>query len=372
MNFRTALPPRWGSRVFAVHPGLAPGDAFFRGFAATIPGWGLAALFCILTAASLLAANEAAHKDSGVAITHRDFHGWDAVVLRNQTAEVVVVPAIGRIMQFSLLDAKGGVDPGPFWNNPALGEQLKPDSEGWTNFGGDKAWPAPQGDWPKVTGGPWPPPKGFDAMPYTATVTDSKVQIVSPIDPAYGIRVRRTVSLDPRKPVMTVVTAYEKVEGAPVRIGVWTITQLVSPDRAFIHLPAHSAFPQGYVSLLPAAPKDLKSEGRLLSLSRDPVTKTMIGSDGSALLWVGNGPDLLIEHEDLKPAGGKAEWPEQGSHTKIYTNSGEEAAYVEFELLDWLRDLKPGENGLMTNTYTLIPRTETRPLDEAKKVFGQR
>jgi hypothetical protein len=330
----------------------------------------LAITLSVLMIAPLLAKDEP-HQDSGVSVTHRDFHGWDAVVLRNLAAEVVIVPAIGRIMQFSLVDAKGQADSGPFWNNPLLGEKLRPDSEGWTNFGGDKAWPAPQGEWPKVTSRGWPPPKGFDAMPYTATVADSKVQIVSPVDPAYGIRVRRTISLDPRKPVMTVQTVYEKVEGAPVRVGVWTITQLVPPHRAFILLPPHSAFPQGYTSLLPAAPKDLKTEGRLLSLSRDPVNKTMIGSDGSALLWVGNGPDLLIDHEALKPAGGKTEWPEQGSHTKIYTNSGEEAAYVEFELLDWLRNLKPGENALMTNSYTLVPRTETRPLDEAKKVFRQ-
>jgi hypothetical protein len=331
----------------------------------------LAITVCGLVIVPLLTADKPS-QSSSVTITHRDFHGWDAIVLRNGAAEVVIVPAIGRIMQFSLLDAKGEADSGPFWSNPQIGDKLRPDSEGWTNFGGDKAWPAPQGDWPQVTGHPWPPPKAFDAMPYTAAVTDSKVQIVSPVDPAYGIRVRRTISLDPRKAVMTVLTAYEKVEGAPVHVGVWTVTQLVPPHRAFIHLPAHSATPQGYKSLLPALPKDIKTEGRLLSLSRDPETKTMIGSDGEALLWVGNGPDLLIEHESLKAPGGKAEWPEQGSHTKIYTNSGEAAAYVEFELLDWLRTLKPGENALMTNTYSLIPRTETRPLDEAKKIFGQR
>ncbi len=306
------------------------------------------------------------------AITHRDFHGWDAIVLRNSAAEAVIVPAVGRIMQFTLLDAKGNAEPGDFWNNPAIGEQLQPDSQGWTNFGGDKAWPAPQAEWPQVTGRAWPPPKAFDAMPYTASVAGSKVELLSPIDPAYGISVRRTISLDPQKPVMTIETAYEKVAGDPVHVGVWTVTQLRAPERIFILLPQRSAFAQGYVDLLPQAPKDLNKQGRLLSFVRDPVNTTMIGSDGSSLLWVGDGADLLIEHEELQPAGSKAEWPEKGSHTKVYTNSGKELNYIEYELLDWLHDLKPGENALMTNTYTLIPRTQSDPLREAKKVFGQK
>jgi hypothetical protein len=335
-------------------------------------GFGLVAIaLCMMNPPARSAGDDLARPNSDIAVAHMDFEGWEAIVVRNPGAEIVVVPAIGRIMRFSLLDAKGSPEPGPFWNNPAIGRQLKPDAEGWTNFGGDKAWPAPQAEWTKVSGRPWPPPAAFDAMPYTASVAGSKIQILSPVDPAYGIRVRRTIALDPRKPVMTIETAYQKVEGSPVQVGVWTMTQLVPPQRAFILLPRHSGFPLGYVRLLPAAPMDLKTEGRLLSLARDPQNKTMIGSDGSTLLWVGDGPDLLLEHETLQPAGGKPTWPEHGSHTKIYTNSGEDLKYVEFELLDWLHDLRPGENALMTNTYTLIRRTRVNPSDEAQKVLGK-
>jgi hypothetical protein len=71
-----------------------------------------------------------------------------------------------------------------------------------------------------------------------------QVQLVSPVDSTYGVRIRRTISLDSQKPVVTIKTVYEKVRGAPVRMSVWTITQLASPDRAFILLPQHSQFPQ--------------------------------------------------------------------------------------------------------------------------------
>jgi hypothetical protein len=316
---------------------------------------------------------------SGVTVTRAPFYAWKAIVLRSRTAEVIVVPAIGRVMQFNLLDEKGNAILGPFWNNPEIGGQLHADSEGWTNYGGDKAWPAPQSEWPQVAGRAWPPPQGFDAVPFTASIDGSRVELLSPVDPSYGVRVRRTIALDPERPVMTIETSYQKVQGAAVRVGLWTITQLASPDRAFILLPMHSALAAGYTNLLPSPPKDLTIDGRLLSVARDPVDKTMIGSDGSALLWVGNGPspDLLVETEPstetktktVSAAGQDAEWPEQGSHSKIYTNSGEELKYVEFELLARLRPLSRGETASATSVYRLIPRTQSDPLAEAKKAF---
>jgi hypothetical protein len=317
---------------------------------------------------------------SRVLVTRAPFYGWNAIILRNRAAEVIVVPAIGRVMQFNLLDDKGNAIPGPFWNNPDIGSQLHADSEGWTNYGGDKTWPSPQSEWPKIAGRPWPPPQGFDAVSCSASIDGSRVVLLSPVDPSYGVRVRRTISLRPDRPVMTIETSYQKVQGAPVRVGIWTITQLASPDRAFILLPRHSALAAGYTNLLPPLPKDLKIDGRLLSLARDPVQKTMIGSDGSALLWVGHGPspDLLVETEpkteiktNMGPPGDGAEWPEQGSHSKIFTNSGEQLKYVEFELLDQLRDLHRGETASATSVYTLIPRTASDPLAEAEKAFEQ-
>jgi hypothetical protein len=330
----------------------------------------VACFFLLSSYAASKPADKAVSKP-GVTVITGDFHGWRATILRNKVAQVVIVPAIGRIMNFDLLDAKGNVIPGPFWNNPALGEGVQADSQGWKNYGGDKAWPERQADWPAMEHKAWPPPKAFDASPYKESVMGSKVEIVSPVDEAYGVRVRRTISLDPQTPVMTVQTIYEKVQGDPVQIGVWTITQTNSPDRAFILAPPHSAFPQGYTNLRPTPPKDLRVHGRLLSVVRDPQGASMIGSDGNALLWVGNAPDLLIENKSPEPTG-KAEWPENGSHTKIYTSPGDRVMYVELELLNPVQNLKTGESSSMESTYTLIRRTESDPFAEAKKIFGQK
>ena len=179
---------------------------------------------------------------------------------------------------------------------------------------------------------------------------------------------RRTIALDRAAPVLTVETAYEKVAGAPVRAGVWTITQLVAPERLFLRLPAQSSFAGGFAQLLPDRPKALAVEGRLLSLARDPAAKTMIASDGDALLWVGDGPDLLIETiADAHDPG--AQWPD-GAHAQIYTSSDEALPYVELELLSPLAELSVGGRASLRVRYTLIARAEADATAEARRVLA--
>ena len=302
-------------------------------------------------------------------VSYSDFHGSKAIVVRNRAAEVVIVPEIGRVMEFNLLDGTGRTRSGPFWKNPALDKSMQADGEGWKNYGGDKAWPSPQSDWPKIAGRGWPPPAGFDAVPFSDTLKHGQVQLVSPVDANYGVRIRRTISLDSQKSVLSIKTTYEKVRGEPIRISVWTITQLAAPDRAFILLPPQSQFPSGYTNLIAPGTRDAKVDGRLLSLGRDPVNRVKIGSDGDALLWVGNGPDLLLQSQTSNPDGAAAEWPEQGSHAQIYTSPGDEMKYVEFELLSRLVSLSPGQHASLDVVYTLIPRTLPDSTAEARKVL---
>jgi len=310
-------------------------------------------------------------KTSRITVAHINFHGWDAIVLRNQVAEITIVPAIGRVMSFGFTDRNSARQAAEnvLWNNPAVSSEQKPDVEGWTNYGGDKVWPAPQSDWPKIAGKQWPPPKAFDNMPYAASVKGDQVQMLSTISPIYGIRVRRTIALDPQRPVMTTKTTYEKVQGEPVSVSVWSITQVVVPERAFILLPRQSAFPHGYVNMLPTQPKDLKTDGRLLSMVRDEQKNTMIGSDGDTLLSVGQNTDLLIENKTPVLSMSKVEWPDHGVHSKIFT-SGSDLKYMELELYAPLSLLKSGHSTSMESSYTLLPRTEHDPMREAKKVFA--
>jgi hypothetical protein len=342
-----------------------------------------------LMGAVLLAGAGCAH---GVVVQRPLFRGYEAISLQNGVARVTVVPAIGRVTELvSLKDGRG-----PFWVNPALAPGLGADATGWINFGGEKTWPAPQADWGKVTGTAWPPPRTFDATPFTETVTNDSIEITSAVDPHYGVRVRRRISLDPAAPVVTIETHYEKVQGGALDVGIWTIAQLAPPERMFVQLPERSVFPGGHRNKLPAAPRDLRVDGRLLSMARDPADKTQIATDGDALLWVGDGPDLLVEavyastprpgtaaspwarasHEfpsltgppPKLSSGSALDWP-GGVHAQIYTNPDSDQRYVELELLGRLHHLGPGDSATFTVRYTLIARSETEPLREAQKVL---
>ena len=294
---------------------------------------------------------------TALTITTTNYHGWsNAVVLANGTAEVVVVPAIGRIMQFRFL-----TNAGAFWENPKLvGQGRLVDRSQWSNFGGDKSWPAPQDDWPRRIGRGWPPPAAFDSADYTATPLPDGVQLVSPVDAHYGIRVRREIRLAPQKPELTINTTFEKASGSNMNVAVWTITQLADPVAVFAPAPTNGL--PGITGTRP--PSLLFDENHLINLRRDPENSYKIGLRGEQLLWVGKETAVLLSVHRV--AGAK--YPDQDTSTQIYTNP-DAAPYVECELLGPLSEMKVGDQKSLQTILTLFPRTELLPGDDARKIL---
>jgi hypothetical protein len=300
--------------------------------------------------------------DAPIQIRIGPYFGWEhSWAISNGRVEAVVVPAIGRVMQFRFVGKTS-----PFWEDTALrGKHPDPASSEWGNFGGDKTWPSPQSEWDKITPRGWPPPVAFDAMPVETSVRREGVVLRSPVDPHFGIRTERIVHLEPDAAVMTITTSYEKVSGNPVEVGVWIITQLEDPVAAFALLPPKSIFPEGYNrqsgDVLPA---NLAVHGRLLSLTRDPERASKIGTDSSRLLWVGFSQMLLIE----SPRIPEARYPDQASSAEIYTNPNPKP-YVELETLGPLHLMKPGDRISQTNTYTLFPRQHEDAAADATRIL---
>jgi hypothetical protein len=296
-------------------------------------------------------------------ITRGAYHGWvDAVWLSNGLVEAVVVPSIGRVMQFRF----DGEDDGPFWENPALaGGKASSGAREWANYGGDKIWPAPQAGWSEVIARAWPPPAGFDGLPMQAEIAGSGVVLISAVDSAFGIRVRRRIELRPGRPVMTITTTFEKIAGNPVEIGVWVITQVKGPVEV-LAIPAGELDRGGAcVRLSDEAPPDLKIEPGRISLTRDPARNHKIGLRSGTLLWVGRTELLRI---DSAPIGG-GKYPDGGSSAEIYTNA-DPLAYVELELLGPLAPLKVGDKIDHVTTYTLARRTEKDPDAEIARLLA--
>ncbi|HMK29284.1 MAG TPA: hypothetical protein VK473_06315 [Terriglobales bacterium] len=304
-----------------------------------------------------------AGKDSRIRISPVEHNGWpNSYLISNGKVEVVVVPAIGRVMQFRFV----GED-GPLWENGLFYAKLPdPRSSDWGNFGGDKSWPAEQANWEKMTGRNWPPPAAFDAMAVEAKVDGDELVLTAALDPGYGIRETRRIKLSPLLPEMAITTTYEKVSGDPVPVAVWVITQMREPERVFMLLPEKSAYPKGYNQQLgDTPPQDLKLDGRLLSLTRDAKAPHKIGSDGSSLLWMDDKYVLQIDSRRIPGV----EYPDQGSSTEVYTNP-DPLPYVELEMLGPLATMKVGDTLERTSTYRLSRRTTLDPGAEAKRSFG--
>lgn len=302
-----------------------------------------------------------AQANPAVKVSTVTYHGWPgSFVLSNGVAEVIVVPAVGRVMQFHF----AGEDP-VFWENPDLYSKT-PDasSSKWQNFGGDKSWPAPQSDWPKMIGRGWPPPATFDSTPVQGIPSPNEglVDLLYPVDPKYGIRARRRIELNSREPMLTITTTYEKVSGDPVKVGIGVITQLKEPERIFMVLPAKSQFREGYVQQQFGPPQDLKIADGLVSMRAGKGAQ--IGSDADTMLWMNQRYVLRI---DSKRVPG-AEYGEGGPNSTIYT-SEIPPGYVELEPFGPLSIMKVGDTIQQSVIYKLMRRTEKDPAAEAKKLL---
>jgi hypothetical protein len=333
-------------------------------FVATVAAW-LAGAGCGLLTGEMKSQSRIEGRRP-VTVTRTNYHGWpNSIVMRNAGAEVVIVPAIGRIMQFQC-----DGEPGPFWENRSLDGQVHPPrATNWINFGGDKTWPAPEAEWPKPYGG-WIPPAAFDSMPLEARIERDQVVLSSPVDPEYGIRVVRRVFLGPRVDQMTISTRYEKVSGEPKKVGVWTITQLQEPAGLFAPAPGPTGFEAGFQSLGKEPPPSLKVVDtarpplRLVSLTRNHTSAHKIGLACGSLLWVGEKQMLKIDLPRLR----NADYPDGGSSAEIYTNP-DPLRYIELEMLSPLATMKRGAVMEWANIYTLLPRSRRSPEAEARAIY---
>ena len=302
-----------------------------------------------------------------VTITRTNYQGWsDAYVLRNAEIEAVVVPAIGRVMQFRFIG-----EAGVFWENPAnLGRVASTNIEDWktsdwVNFGGDKAWPSPEGSWSSWTKrATWRPPPTFDSSAYQARVDGEALVMTSPEDPFLGIQVMRRVELASRT-TLRITTEFAKQTGGAVTCGVWVVTQLNEPVRLFAPLPAKSIFTRGYILLSQRSPPSLKVDQGQVSLERDRSGSYKIGLDSERLLWMGERHCVLIEN----PRQARQTYPDRGSSTEIYTNP-DPLNYIELESLGPLKQLKPMDRLRESVTYQLFRRSQPTPEADARGILG--
>jgi hypothetical protein len=290
------------------------------------------------------------------------YRGWpNSLRLVNDSVEVIAVPAVGRVMSFRFRDGAN-----VFWEDAALaGQHGDATGRRWVNFGGDKTWPAPESEWKSFTKQGWMPPPAFDALPVEGRVDGETIVLTSPIDPFYGIRTVRRISLAASGPVLTIATTYERVLGSPTKVSIWVITQFAEPEAVLVPVPAPSRFPDGHYVFGDKPWPQVRREHSWLRLTRDPAKAHKLGSDADRMLWVG--PHVLCLVAAPRRAG--AEYPDRGASVEVYTNPNPKP-YVELETLGPLRPLAPGGSIHHSNTYTLWRRTPAGLEADARRAFA--
>jgi len=301
-----------------------------------------------------LCAGSAAGKAS---ISRIDYKGWKGCwELSNSLVKLVVVPQIGgRIMEYSV----GGEN--VLWQNRAELGVVEPSDLGkkWHNYGGYKAWNAPQQRWRAPDYDNY-----YDYAPAEVETIhtghgDKEEEMVgirvvtSPIS-HLGFQFERYIYLSERTSRVRIVERMRNVSDRGIEWSIWDVTQVNAP--CWIAFPLHITddYPKGWRRLLG-------------SEYPDPRQVTAVGNVGilkyaGAIDKIGNGsPDGWMVYIKDRVAYVKqwsvrtvdAVYPDGGCNLEIFTADKAMGGYVEMEVLGPIVKLKPGETTQLVEDWFL-------------------
>jgi hypothetical protein len=317
-------------------------------------------IMAVALSAHTLAAEEAEvvpeATTSDVIVEKITFHDWkDAWRVRNKSCELVVVPQISRVMHFGLRDGENLI-----WVADKAKGQVYDKAGGWHNLGGDKIWPEPQDKFG------WPPPYFFDNAPSIAEPLKGGVRLkTKSVAPKYGCVLIREFTLDTEKPRVSIKQRFEKSEGEPVELTLWTVTQVRKPSFALLPLGAETETKQNYRPLnsSPAGePPFFNVHETVFSLRYNEKKAQKIGISANAELnndWVAAVyPNcIFVETRKLEK---DAKYPDSNCHAEVFVATPELGPYVELELLSPLKTIKAGEKLEDDCVWQIVPLNEAQ------------
>lgn len=265
-----------------------------------------------------------------------NYKGWDkAIEISNDEARLVIVPAIGRVMHYSFVDAENVL-----WVNPKLhgqvlaGEPRINDSGRyiWSNFGGDKVWPNQQSEFEKINGHSWPPDHWFDGSNHEVELLEDGVVITSPVSDYNGARSVREIRLAAKGTRVNIKQKIEKRKKArvePLRYTVWNVTQTLPPEQTLYLLNPNSQFDMRYYTFGEAkstARQNFTVIGDIGVFVPDSVKCQKTGADSDRWLAAIIGDVVMAEFFQRDAT---QRYPDGGLSAEVYTCTD----YTELELL---------------------------------------
>jgi hypothetical protein len=234
------------------------------------------------------------------------------VRLRNDTVEVVFATATARIVRY------GFVGGGNLLWTLADAKPYAAATGTWNNWGGDKAWIWPQDDWGPVTGKGWPPPPEAETVERLERPTPLSLRTVSPVVPAYNVRVVRDIRLADTGTELTVTSRLvpeDGVAGTDRPFAVWVVAQVgARADGIYVRAVTNDVrwfrFKGGEALANPVP----VAGTRVLRLDRDPTQGGKVGLDGDAF-GVRYGDTLFVQKASPFAVGGRFD---PGARLQLY------------------------------------------------------
>ncbi|MBN1270125.1 MAG: hypothetical protein JXB04_11090 [Kiritimatiellae bacterium] len=266
----------------------------------------------------------------------------NAFRLKNDEMEVVIVPAVGRIMRLG----RAG-QPNLLRVDQGLKGLEAPAEGAWHNWGGEWLWPVAQSRWSTFQEGDWPPSRLLDGRPWSGhawkTADDSQCCLLSQdFGAPLHVRVTRLITLPKRGGLLVVQQRAERLAPSDIPITLWNISQVGGAEMVVLPVDTNSVIEGGFRPMMFGPPEDkaltpcgeavvfdtaLGGESKLCSDSRRAWIAACKGDTVIALRAVADGEEGTL--------------PDNGCSLEMYSNSG--LGYSEIETLSMERNLGVGE-----------------------------
>jgi hypothetical protein len=260
--------------------------------------------------------------------------------------------------------------PNVLWTNPVAAAPMgvpstttRPSS---INYGGDKAWPWPQDEWPRLIGRIYPPPTEADQAPYKSRLLGSHgVRLESPPIRSHAARIVREIALDPVGTRVTIVTRLEQASSdrPPPSLAAWSVTQVPGDAKLYARLiPGGVTKPMAPAANPPAA--TLPIADRVVAVHPPVPRASKIGLDADVLA-AATGKTLFVQRSataaaSIEPGYRIAEraqiFCQQADVVPDKENANRSPAmprYLELEFTSPRRDLATGETPELRVTWEL-------------------
>jgi len=294
----------------------------------------------------------------------------EAYRMTNGSVEVVVVPAVSRILHYGFAGEKNLL-----WQNASAGGRA-PVAGNWMNYGGSKTWIWPQEDWPARTGSGWPPPTDLPTtIANRAEILDKRtLRLTSPPLPGHDAVLVRDIRIEEAGTRVLVTSRLQKTgQNATFAMAAWTVTQMPANGSLFARLVAGSRPAHGYRSFPGAAFESVSFEGSdILVAERQTTASAKIGMDADLLAWQ---KDDILFVERSSNVGTPLSAFAVGDPGQLYSHPDGDptlpvgVSYIEMELTAPLRTLQSGESSVLETAWELI---RLAPADRTRSAVAER